>query len=85
VAESRKISLMLDVLGIKAGDLLKLRGDFFAEVVENMGDGEWLRVRVVALRDQAVQAGDEELCHYSDILGTAEPAPRKPDARGQPQ
>jgi hypothetical protein len=76
---------MVDVLGIKAGDLLKLRGGVVAEVVENMGDGEWLRVRVVALQDRAVGAGDEELCHYSDILGPAEPTPRTPGARGQPQ
>jgi hypothetical protein len=76
---------MVDVLGIKAGDLLKLRGGVVAEVIENMGDGEWLRVRVVALQDRAVEAGDEELCHYSDILGPAEPTPRTPGARGQPQ
>ena len=76
---------MLDVLGFKAGDLLKLRGGVVAEVVENMGDGEWLRVRVVALQDQAVEAGDEELCHYSDILGPAEPTPRPAGACGQPQ
>ena len=76
---------MLDVLGIKTGDLLKLRGGVVAEVVENMGDGEWLRVRVVALQDRAVKAGNEELCHYSDILGPAEPTPRTPGARGQPQ
>ena len=76
---------MLDVLGIKAGDLLTLRGGVLAEVVENMGDGEWLRVRVVALQNQTVAASDEELCHYSDILGPAEPAPRTPGARGQPQ
>jgi hypothetical protein len=76
---------MVDVLGIKAGDLLKLRGGVVAEVVENVGDGEWLRVRVVALQDRAVGAGDEELCHYSDILGPAEPTPRTPGARGQPQ
>jgi hypothetical protein len=44
-----------------------------------------LRVRVVALQDRAVEAGDEELCHYSDILGPTEPAPRTPGARGQPQ
>ena len=76
---------MLDVLGIKVGDLLKLRGGVLAEVVENMGDGEWLRVRVMALQDRAVEVGDEELCHYSDILGPTEPAPRTPGARGQPQ
>jgi len=79
------MALMLDVLGIKAGDLLKLRDGVLAEVVENMGDGEWLRVRVVALRDRAVQVGEEQLCHYSDILGPVEPTPRTPGARGQPQ
>ena len=76
---------MLDVLGIKTGDLLKLRGGVVAEVVENMGDGEWLRVRVLALQDRAVEAGDEELCHYSDILGPAEATPRPSGACGQPE
>jgi hypothetical protein len=76
---------MVDVLSIKVGDLLKLRGGLVAEVVENMGDGEWLRVRVVALKDRAVEAGEEELCHYSDILGPAEPTPSTPGARGKPR
>jgi hypothetical protein len=76
---------MLDMLGMKAGDLLRLRGGVIVEVVENMRDGEWLRVRVVALQDRAVEAGDEELCHYSDILGSVAPTPRTPGDRGQPQ
>jgi len=55
---------MLTVTDIAAGTKLKIAGGLTAEVIENMGDGEWLRVRILTGTD----AGSEELCHASDVV-----------------
>jgi hypothetical protein len=44
-----------------------IAGGLPAEVIENMGDGEWLRVRILSGTD----AGKEELCHATDVLDAA--------------
>jgi hypothetical protein len=55
---------MLTVTDIPVGTKLLIAGDLSAEVIENMGDGEWLRVRLLSGPD----AGVEELCHATDVL-----------------
>ncbi|WP_428489905.1 hypothetical protein [Rhodopila sp.] len=54
---------MLAVNDIAPGRKLLLAGDLTAEVIENLGDGEWLRVRILSGAD----AGAEELCHATDV------------------
>lgn len=58
---------MLDVYKVQAGARLVIAGGLTAEVIENMGDGEWLRVRLLTGGD----AGSEELCHATDVLEVA--------------
>ncbi|HQT76345.1 MAG TPA: hypothetical protein PLD10_04780 [Rhodopila sp.] len=58
---------MLTVNEIKPGTRLVIAGDLEAEVIENMGDGEWLRVRILTGPD----ASTEELCHATDVVATA--------------
>ncbi|MDE2006199.1 MAG: hypothetical protein KGI51_06515 [Rhodospirillales bacterium] len=53
---------MLDVTDLAPGTRLRLAGGLLAEVVENLGNGEWLRVRLPERPDAA-----EELCHATDI------------------
>jgi hypothetical protein len=55
---------MLAVTDVPVGAKLTIAGGLFAEVLENMGDGEWLRVRLLTGSD----AGTEELCHATDVL-----------------
>jgi hypothetical protein len=55
---------MLVVNDVKVGTKLLIAGGLTAEVVENMGDGEWLRVRLLTGED----TGAEELCHATDVL-----------------
>jgi hypothetical protein len=55
---------MLVVNDVAAGTKLLIAGGLTAEVIENMGDGEWLRVRLLSGND----AGTEELCHATDVL-----------------
>jgi hypothetical protein len=55
---------MLAVNNIEPGTKLLIAGGLTAEVTENMGDGEWLRVRILS----GPEAGAEELCHATDVL-----------------
>lgn len=55
---------MLTVSDVPVGSRLVIAGGLGAEVIENMGDGEWLRVRLLTGDD----AGAEELCHATDVL-----------------
>lgn len=58
---------MLAVSDVAVGTKLVIAGGLSAEVIENMGDGEWLRVRILSGQD----IGSEELCHATDVLGVA--------------
>ena len=58
---------MLVVNQVAVGTKLSIAGGLSAEVVENMGDGEWLRVSLLTGKD----AGTEELCHATDVLDVA--------------
>ncbi len=58
---------MLTVNDIAVGKKLLIVGGLTAEVIENMGDGEWLRVRLLSGAD----VGAEELCHATDVLEVA--------------
>ncbi len=55
---------MLDVYRVEAGAKLVIAGGLSAEVIENMGDGEWLRIRLLS----GDHPGEEELCHATDVL-----------------
>jgi hypothetical protein len=58
---------MLVVTDLAIGTKLLIAGGLAAEVIENMGDGEWLRVRLLSGAD----TGAEELCHATDVLELA--------------
>jgi len=55
---------MLVVSDVVVGAKLLIAGGLTAEVIENMGDGEWLRVCLLSGDD----TGAEELCHATDVL-----------------
>ena len=58
---------MLDVTALTPGTHLRIAGGLLAEVVENLGDGEWLRVRLL----EPTPRTETELCHATDIIATA--------------
>jgi len=58
---------MIVVSDVAVGTRLVIAGGISAEVIQNMGDGEWLRVRL--LTGDAV--GTEELCHATDVVETS--------------
>jgi hypothetical protein len=55
---------MVTVSDVAVGARLVIAGGLTAEVTQNMGDGEWLRVRLLTGAD----AGVEELCHATDVM-----------------
>jgi ribosomal protein L2 len=55
------------VTNVAVGAKLIIAGGLSAEVIENMGDGEWLRVRITS----GLDTGVEELCHATDVLEVA--------------
>jgi hypothetical protein len=58
---------MLVVSHIERGAKLALSGGVTAEVIENMGDGEWLRVKLLAVPPGQGEPGTIELCHATDV------------------
>ena len=58
---------MLTVNDVAVGSRLLIAGGLTAEVIENVGDGEWLRIKILSGGD----VGAEELCHATDVLEIA--------------
>ena len=52
---------MLNLLGVEPGQVIRMKDGSTAEVLENMGDGIWLKVKM--------SSGDEELAFCEDIAG----------------
>jgi hypothetical protein len=59
---------MIDLMNLKPGDRLLLQKGIVAEVTENMGDGQWLEVKLIEAPDPSVEIGAVELCHAQDIV-----------------
>jgi len=57
---------MIDLMKVPTGARLQLKGGGVAEVVENIGDGIWLQMRL--------ENGEEELVHCEEIVGLAQEA-----------
>ena len=55
---------MLNLLAIEPGQIIRLKSGGTAEVVENIGDGIWLKARM--------PDGEEDLVFCEDITGLAE-------------
>lgn len=55
---------MLNLIEVQPGQVIQLKDSTTAEVVENIGDGIWLKVRNAS--------GDEDLVFCEDIAGLLE-------------
>ncbi|RYZ12182.1 MAG: hypothetical protein EOO24_04080 [Comamonadaceae bacterium] len=62
---------MLNLMHLAVGQKLLLRNGAVAEIVDNLGDGIWLQMRMLSLPDGAAPAEDEELVHCEEIAGLA--------------
>jgi hypothetical protein len=61
---------MINLIDLSRGTVVKLVTGDTAEVIENMGDGQWVLVRYLTPRDPML-IGIEELCHAQDIVEVA--------------
>ena len=59
---------MIDLMTLKPGDRLLLQKGIVAEVIENMGDGQWVQARLIEVPEQPSDVGAVELCHAQDIV-----------------
>jgi hypothetical protein len=59
---------MIDLMTLKPGDRLLLQQGIVAEVTANMGDGQWVEVRLIEVPQRPDEAGAVELCHAQDIV-----------------
>lgn len=55
---------MLNLMNMQTGQIIRLKAGTNAEVVENLGDGMWLNVRL--------ESGEEELVFCEDIESVVE-------------
>jgi hypothetical protein len=58
---------MIELIGIEPGAKLRVVGGITVEVVEAIND-EWVRVRLLDVPEGRGTAGDEELCHATDVV-----------------
>jgi len=59
---------MIDLMTLKTGDRLLLQKGIVADVTENMGDGQWVEIRLIEVPDRPADVGAVELCHAQDIV-----------------
>ena len=59
---------MIDLMTLKPGDRLLLQKGIVADVTENMGDGQWVEVRLIEVPEGPADVGAVELCHAQDIV-----------------
>ena len=59
---------MIDLMSLKPGDRLQLHKGIVAEVTENMGDGQWVEIRLIEVPERPADVGAVELCHAQDIV-----------------
>jgi len=56
---------MLNLMNVQAGQSIRLKNGAVAEVVENIGDGIWLQLRLP-------QSVEEELVHCEEMVELVE-------------
>lgn len=62
---------MINLMTVENGTRLKLRSGAIGEVIENVGDGIWVQMRMLVDADgQAID--EEELVHCEDITSVAD-------------
>ena len=58
---------MIELIAVPVGAKLSLLGGITAEIIEKIDD-EWVKVRLLTVPEGKGHAGDEELCHATDVM-----------------
>ena len=59
----------MNLFDIKPGMTVEIKDGSTAEVLENMDDGQWLRVRYLTAPKHPELVDEEELCHAESVAG----------------
>ena len=57
---------MLNLMNVQVGQSIRLKNGTVAEVVDNIGDGIWLQLRLP-------ESGEEELVHCEEMVEVVAP------------
>jgi hypothetical protein len=63
---------MVNLMDLKSGQCVRLRSGAVGEVIDNLGDGIWVQLRIQSSPDSDHAAGEEELIHCEEIVALAE-------------
>ncbi len=66
--------MFVNFLELQPGQRIVLRNQAVAEVLENLGDGIWVKGRFVESPADPSLVGSEDLCYCEDVLRIAETA-----------
>ncbi len=66
--------MFVNFLDLQPGQRIVLKNQAVAEVVENLGDGIWVKARFIESPGDPSLVGSEELCYCEDVLRIAETA-----------
>lgn len=66
--------MFVNFFEIKPGQLILLKNQAIAEVVENLGDGIWVKGRFLESPQDPSLIGTEELCYCEEVLKVLESA-----------
>ncbi len=66
--------MFVNFLDLQPGQRIVLKNQAVAEVVENIGDGIWVKGRFIESPQDPSLVGSEELCYCEDVLRIAETA-----------
>jgi hypothetical protein len=66
--------MFVNLLDVQPGQRILMKNKSVAEVVENLGDGIWVKGRFIESPDDPSMVGTEDLCYCEEVLKVLDPA-----------
>ena len=66
--------MFVNLFDVKPGQRILMKNQSVAEVVENLGDGIWVKGRFLESPQNPSIIGSEDLCYCEEILQVLDPA-----------
>lgn len=66
--------MFVNLFDVKPGQRILMKNQSVAEVVENLGDGIWVKGRFLEAPQNPSIVGSEDLCYCEEILQVLDPA-----------
>lgn len=65
--------MFVNLLDVKPGQRILMKNQSLVEVVENLGDGIWVKGRLLEAPQDPSMVGSEDLCYCEEILKVLDP------------